>query len=76
MKKITSVMLAVLVLLLAVYDVIAIQKGGTEASISSVLINFSYRMPIFTFTTGVIVGHLFWRMRTNKDTKHLDDPEE
>ena len=72
MKALTGKILAILVLVLIVYDVIAIQKGGTEASISSVIISFAYKMPIFTFLFGVVCGHLFWRMRTNKDTKEID----
>jgi hypothetical protein len=72
MKSLTQKILGVLILALLVYDVIAIQKGGTEASISSVLISFSYKMPIFTFLAGIVCGHLFWRMRTNNDTKNID----
>ena len=73
MKALTGKILALLVILLVVYDVIAIQKGGTEASISSVIIAFSYKMPMFSFLFGFICGHLFWRMRTNKDTKNIDE---
>jgi len=73
MKSLTGKILGVLLLSLLIYDVIAIQKGGTEASVSSVIINFAYRMPIFTFLSGIVCGHLFWRMRTNKVTKKIDD---
>lgn len=73
MKALTGKILAILVLVLIVYDVIAIQKGGTEASISSVIIAFAYKMPIFTFLFGVVCGHLFWRMRPNQDTKKIDE---
>lgn len=72
MKSLTGKILAVLLLALLVYDVIAIQVGGTESSVSSVIITFAYNMPIFTFLSGVICGHLFWRMRTNKDTQRID----
>lgn len=72
MKSLTGKILAVLLLALLVYDVIAIQIGGTESSVSSVIITFAYKMPIFTFLSGVVCGHLFWRMRTNKDTQGID----
>lgn len=75
MKKITGLILVAVVALLIVYDVVAIAKGGTEASISSVIISFSYKMPMFSFIFGFICGHLFWRMRTNKDTKEIDEHE-
>ena len=73
MKNITIKILAVLLLALLVYDVVAIQIGGTEASVSSVIITFAYKMPVFTFLSGVVCGHLFWRMRTNNDTKKIDE---
>lgn len=76
MKSITVKILAILLLALLVYDVIAINIGGTEASISSVIITFAYKMPIFVFLSGVVCGHLFWRMRTNKDTKEIDGNNE
>ena len=75
MKKVTGLILVTVVSLLTVYDVIAIAKGGTEASISSVIITFAYKMPMFSFLFGFVCGHLFWRMRTNKDTKEIDKHE-
>jgi hypothetical protein len=72
MKKITGLVLVVTIALLIIYDVIAIAKGGTEASISSVVIALSYKFPFFTFMSGVICGHLYWRMRTNSDTLKID----
>lgn len=58
------------------YDVYAIMKGGTEASISSFIIASSYKMPFAVYMVGLIngilVGHLFWRMKTNKDTIEID----
>ncbi len=68
------VMALILVAVLAVliYDAIAIYHGGTEASISSIMINMAYTMPFATnfmsFLCGVLFGHLFWRMKPNKDT--------
>jgi hypothetical protein len=74
-KSITGiVMFGILALVVAVlvYDAVAISKGGTEASISSIIINMSYTMPFAThigvFFCGVLFGHLFWRMKPNKDT--------
>jgi len=76
MKKATSIIIVVLLVAVMIYDFVAIQVGGTEASVSSILINFAYKMPIFTFSTGVVCGHLFWRMRTNTDTKKIDEDHE
>lgn len=71
-KKITIILIMAVAVLLIGYDVLAIAKGGTEASISSILINFSYKMPMFTFLFGFMCGHIFWRMRPNKDTIDID----
>lgn len=71
-KKITIYIILSTILLLLIWDVIAIKVGGTEASISSIIITFAYKMPMFTFLAGFVCGHLFWRMRTNKDTVEID----
>lgn len=72
MKKITYIFIAAVFVLIAVYDIIAIMKGGTEASISSIIITWSYKFPLFPFLSGVVCGHLFWRMKSNSDTKEID----
>lgn len=75
-KFVTFIIIPVLILAILIYDVIAIKVGGTEASISSLLIVSSYKMPFLTYSlgliNGVLVGHLFWRMRPNEDTKEID----
>lgn len=72
MKKLTYIFIGILFAAITIYDVVAIIKGGTEASISSIMISWSYKFPLFPFTIGVICGHLFWRMKGNKDTKEID----
>lgn len=76
MKKITMMVLIAVFALLVLYDVYAMSQGGTEASISSVIITYAYKMPMFVFTIGFICGHLFWRMRQNTDTKEIDEKKE
>lgn len=79
-KKITKIVtfgvIPLLIVLILVFDVFAIVKGGTEASISSLLIIWAYKMPFGVYmiglTNGILVGHLFWRMKGNSDTKDLD----
>lgn len=69
---VVTLMIPVLIVLILVYDAIAIYYGGTEASISSLLITSAYKMPFMVFCigffSGVLFGHLFWRMLPNKDT--------
>ena len=56
----TEIVLVVLPLAVIIYDVIAIEKGGTEASISAVVLKTSLKRPIVPFAVGVLCGHLFF----------------
>lgn len=62
-KKATVVFIILTIAAIAVYDVLAIQHGGKDASISWTLIVWSHEYPSFTFLMGFTMGHLFWRMR-------------
>jgi len=78
-KKITPdfilIGVAILALVITVYDLMALNNGGTEATISHVIMVWSYKYPLFTwfagFIPGVLVGHLFWRIRDSKKTDKL-----
>ena len=69
---VVTLSIPVIIVLILIYDAIAVYFGGTEASISSLIINASYQMPFMVFCVGFSMGilssHLFWRMRPNKDT--------
>jgi hypothetical protein len=79
-KKITSLvtfgLIPLIIVIILAFDVYAIQVGGTEASISSLLIVSAYKMPFMVYMigliNGILVGHLFWRMKPNEDTKEID----
>jgi len=70
-KKYTVIFIICAVLAIAIYDVVAIQNGGIEASISHTFIEWSYKMPAFTFLFGFVMGHLFWRMGDTKATAKI-----
>ncbi len=61
------------ILIIACYDAFVISAGGVEVSISHTMIEWGYKYPIFTFAFGVVVGHLFWRMRDTAGTKKITD---
>ncbi len=76
-KIVTFGIIPLIILIVLIYDVIAmINGGGSEASISSLIIKSSYEMPFMVFMTGnfigILEGHLFWRMKSNKDTVKID----
>lgn len=72
---IVMALIVVMVVAVLIYDAVAIHYGGTEASISSIIITMSYKMPfanhILGVIEGILIGHLFWRMKGNKDTRAL-----
>jgi hypothetical protein len=80
-KKKTAIFVFVSLALLGVswlvYDIYAIGEGGTEASISFMIYEWSYKYPLFTlmcgFIPGFLGGHFFWRIRDTKTTKELSD---
>jgi len=75
-KIVTFAVIPALIILILIFDVFAINQGGTEASISSLLITWAYKMPFGVYmiglANGILVGHLFWRMKSNKDTAKID----
>lgn len=70
-RKQTMIFVAVVIAAIIVYDIYAIVMGGTEASISHLLITWSYQHPVFPFVMGFTMGHLFWRMRQTKELNDL-----
>ena len=67
-KKWTAIFIGVTILSIAIYDGVAISLGGTEASISHMMITWSYKYPAFVFLMGFTMGHLFWVIRPTKET--------
>ena len=65
-RKLTQIIIGVLVLVIAFYDVVVIQIGGTTASISARMIDWSKEFPVFSFGMGFISGHIFWPTRKYK----------
>lgn len=73
MKKASSIFILVMIVVIAVFDVFVIIKGGTEASISHTIYVWSHNYPAFTFLTGFTMGHLFWRLRDTPATREISD---
>lgn len=71
MKKITSIVVIASLILILGYDCYALMMGGTEATISHMLIVGSYSYPLIPFFGGFLMGHLFWRLRDTKETPAL-----
>lgn len=62
MKFTAAIFIAITIVIIAVVDVYFIVSGGTQASISYQIIEWSYKYPAFTFLMGFTMGHLFWKI--------------
>lgn len=75
--KFTFGVLGIAALAITVYDILAMNQGGRDSSISAQIIEMSYKMPLVVFIMGdifgLLKGHLFWRMRDTKTTKQISD---
>ena len=65
------IFVAFIISAIIIYDVYALIYGGTDASISHLIITWSYQHPILPFTMGIVMGHLFWRMKQTKALMEL-----
>jgi uncharacterized oligopeptide transporter (OPT) family protein len=59
--------------IILIYDGYIMIKGGTEASISYLIITASYSYPLIPFFGGMIVGHFWWRMRDDEKTRKISE---
>ncbi len=63
--NLSVIFLIVMAVAVAVFDVWIIAKKGKPASLSANIIRISKEMPLVTLLLGVLLGHLFWSMRTD-----------
>lgn len=75
MKNAAAIFIAAVIVMIAVVDVFLIVKGGTGASISFQIIEWSYKYPAFTFLMGFTMGHLFWKISEVKKDKIANDKD-
>jgi hypothetical protein len=62
--NITLIVLVVVTLFLVIFDVYIIAKKGKQESISAHIIRGSRNYPLLVLAFGVLLGHLFWSMKT------------
>lgn len=58
----TSLFITVLVIVLAIYDLIAYLFGGEGMTISRVMQDIGFDAPFITFSIGCLCGHFFMYM--------------
>ena len=58
-KRITFIVIIILAVLIALYDLFALWRWGIEGTISVVVLEASRRWPAIPFGLGFLMGHLF-----------------
>lgn len=66
---ITRIAVVVVVLLVGVYDLIALTAWGVEATVSRVLLGGGAVVPAIPFAIGFVMGHLFWPQPRPKELR-------
>lgn len=70
--NLTVIFLIVIAAAMILFDVFIIWKKGKAESISAHIIRGSKQYPLIVLLFGIILGHLFWSMKTEdiyKNTK-------
>lgn len=62
--SITPIFIWVIIASLIVFDAIIIWRKGKYESISAHVIRASYKYPLIVLLFGIVLGHLFWSMKT------------
>jgi len=55
-----------------IFDVYAIIKKGKSESISAHIIRTSFKTPLVVLLFGILLGHLFWSMKTEDIYKNTE----
>lgn len=63
--SITTIFILITILAAILFDVYIIFKAGKKESISAYVIRSSKQYPLVTLLVGIVLGHLYWPMRTD-----------
>jgi len=64
MKKITTVIVVLVVAILIAWDLIAFGSGGVDATISNVIKESAQKYLMIPYSGGVLISHFFWNGET------------
>lgn len=77
--SLTVLVMIITAAFLIVFDLWIIAKKGKQESISAYVIRGSRQYPLLVLAFGILLGHLFWSMRTDDayyNTKCIEIQEE
>ncbi len=58
----TRYFIIAILVIVAIYDILAALFGGIKATLSWQIWTWSTNFPIIPLAVGVVIGHLFWRL--------------
>lgn len=67
----TVLFMAIIALIMIIFDIVIIWKKGKQESISAHVIRGSKKYPLLVLAFGILLGHLFWSM-SDFDSLHHD----
>jgi len=70
-KKITMILIGLVTIVLGGWDIFLLAKGGTEETISHMVLVSSYKYPIIPFLGGFLSSHFWWRIKDTAKTKEI-----
>lgn len=76
--SLTVIFIIIVVIAIAIFDVYIIMKKGKQESISAYIIRGSHKYPLMVLLLGIVLGHLFWSMKTEDiyyNTKCIQESE-
>lgn len=62
--NLTILIIFITAVFLIIFDVFIIAKKGKQESISAHIIRGSKKFPLVVLCFGILLGHLFWSMKT------------
>lgn len=62
-RFVTNIFIFVSILIIGGYDIWAWIAGGTEGTISHIIMSSSFNHPMIAVIGGVLVGHFWWRIK-------------
>ena len=65
-KELTRWILISVAILFIIWDIIVVLTAGVDSTISKIILGVACKYPIFPFSFGVLMGHLFWPQRIEK----------
>jgi len=69
--KLTKYFIFISIVLIIIYDIFAICSYGVDATISRLVIDWSYDYPILVLPVGVLMGHFFWSQPNPEDKESI-----